>query len=225
MELIADPKNGDILDASDTMYPSSLFTIRNAVRAFTDKHSTFYGYVVRGSAQLSTASINATVKAGTFFSSTSHLVVETDGTVVIFERHGYRGLTVIGTLEATGRLAYIDGCSSTILVLPARLGDPVFNHLHFPTNVLQTEHIHPSIRLGVVARGQGIAFGSGNDGKSKWELPLTEGSIFYLPALQRHAFQTLRKSEPLDIISYHPDSDWGPTDQAHPMRSKTLMQT
>jgi len=61
-----------------------------------------------------------------------------------------------GPLEATGRLRYVDGCSDTLLVCPPRLGEPCLNHLHIPPHTQQSEHFHPSLRIGVIARGAGV---------------------------------------------------------------------
>jgi hypothetical protein len=126
----------------------------------------------------------------------------------------------VGSIEAEGRLAYIDGCSDTILVSPARLGDAVLNFLHFPPGIEQSVHSHPSIRLGVVARGGGQAYGPGPGGE-EWCLPLAPGSVFLLAPHEMHAFRTTPARHAMDVIAYHPDSDWGPTDGVHPMLNRT----
>ena len=28
----------------------------------------------------------------------------------------------------------------------------------------------------------------------------------------------------MDVIAYHPDSDWGPTDETHPMVNRTFVE-
>ena len=50
-------------------------------------------------------------------------------------RYGYQGLDLVGKVEPTGRLAYIDGCTDTLLISPPRKGDACLNHLHFPKNI------------------------------------------------------------------------------------------
>ena len=112
-----------------------------------------------------------------------------------------------------GRLRYIDGCSDTLLACPPLLGDPCLNHLHFPKGTLQTQHTHPSVRLGVVARGEGAC--ETPDGTT----PLVSGLIFAIPAGGEHGFLTADSS--MDVVAYHPDSDWGPTDEDHPMLNRT----
>ena len=49
-----------------------------------------------------------------------------------------------GNGHLTGMLAYIDGCSDSILIHPPILGAPCLNHLHFPSGIKQTQHTHPS---------------------------------------------------------------------------------
>lgn len=222
MHIINNPKNGDRIDATTTMYPSYLEVVSGRLELL-DEGATRYGYVLCGSANLKGDPLEVVAKAGTFFCWPGNLCLVADGLVVVICRYGFRGLLSVGLIEQAGRLTYIDGCSSTILAQPPRVGDPVLNHLHFPPETLQTEHTHPTIRFGVVARGQGIAFGSHPCGDGKWEKSLSRGSVFLLHAQERHAFHTLRSSDGMDVISYHPESDWGPTDQNHPMLTRTYM--
>jgi AraC-like ligand binding domain len=81
-------------------------------------------------------------------------------------------------------------------------------------------HSHPSIRLGVVARGEGRAFGPMLGGGT-WEQPLRPGAMFLLHPHEMHAFRTSESGQSMDVIAYHPDSDWGPTDAIHPMLNRT----
>lgn len=219
MELIREPKPGDLIDARTTMYPSRLRVVEGTL-ALDDPATTYYGYVVRGRARLHTKRFDTAAHPGAFFCAPGPAELEAEGAVVVIERFGYRGLPQVGSIEAEGRLAYIDGCSDTILVAPARLGDPVLNFLHFPPGVEQSVHSHPSIRLGVVARGEGEAYGPGPHG-GPWSLPLAPGSVFLLSPHERHAFRTSGGRSAMDVIAYHPDSDWGPTDAAHPMLNRT----
>lgn len=224
MELIRSPRDGDGIDARLTMYPSRLEVIEGE-RKLSQLTSTYYGYVVRGAAVARSRQLELRAPAGAFFAFPGECEVIADGAVVIIERAGYRGLAMAGSIEAEGRLSYIDGCSDTVLVAPARWGDPVLNHLHFPRGVEQTVHTHPSIRLGVVARGEGRAYGPGEAGSPGWELDLSEGCVFLLHAHEAHAFRTTESKKPLDVIAFHPDSDWGPTDGVHPMLNRTYIGT
>lgn len=204
------------LSALDTMYPSVLTTVHGSA-AYTTTTTTAYGYVLGGSCRLASDLGTLTLSEGSFFCMPGAFRVETEGTVAVIERLGFRGMFAAGRIEQKGRLAYIDGCSDTLLVYPPRLGDPVLNHLHFPVSIDQSVHSHPSIRLGVVARGQGIAHGPG------WERPLAQGDVFLLEPHEMHAFRT--QASTMDVIAYHPDSDWGPTDELHPMRNRTYLRT
>lgn len=82
--------------------------------------------------------------------------------------------TVGGPIESVGRLRYIDGCTDSLLIAPIKKGDPCLNLLHFPPGVVQTMHTHPSIRIGLVAKGEGecvTPFGN---------VPLVAGSMFVI---------------------------------------------
>jgi quercetin dioxygenase-like cupin family protein len=219
MDLIREPKNGDTLDARMTMYPSLLQVVEGE-RRLGSPTSTSYGYVVSGKARVRAARFEVRADAGSFFCVPDELEIDTTGRVVVIERYGFRGLLMAGRVEQTGRLAYIDGCSDTILVAPPRQGDPVLNHLHFPRGVDQTQHTHPSIRLGIVAGGHGIAYQRGG-----WEHELAEGCVFLLHEHERHSFRTTESREEMDVIAFHPDSDWGPTDGVHPMLNRTYIGT
>jgi hypothetical protein len=245
MKLIRSPKDGDALDARLTMYPCRLEVVTTP-RELAAPTSTWYGYVQAGSARLRAPRLDVRAEAGTFFCFPGEVLIEPAGVVVTVERAGFRGLATVGRIEGAGRLAYIDGCSDTILVSPPRLGDPVLNHLHFPAGIVQSPHIHPSVRLGVVARGEGTAYGPGAAGGGAWEEPLTPGCVFLLETHELHAFRTMRgagvgggsrgdggggggggapggAAPDLDVIAFHPDSDWGPTDAAHPMMNRTYV--
>jgi quercetin dioxygenase-like cupin family protein len=223
VEVILEPNGNATLDAFQTMYPSRLVVHDSSV-VIERPTSTTFGFVVDGRASLHAEGLDATVSAGAFFAIPGSFSLDvSDAKVVCVERAGFRGLQSLGRIEDKGRLAYIDGCSDTVLCTPARLGDPVFNHLHFPPGIVQTLHSHPSIRIGVVARGNGTAYGPADkSGKAGWERPLVKGAVFLLHAHEIHAFRTSGGGS-MDIIAYHPDSDWGPTDGVHPMINRTYL--
>ena len=82
------------------------------------------------------------------------------------------------------------------------------NYLHFPTNITQTQHTHPSLRIGVVLSGCGVAI-----------LPNTFADLqavnaFILSPHVLHSFNTTRSH--VSLLVFHPDSDKGPTDDANP---------
>lgn len=206
---------GARISALRTMYPSALEVVSGEVDRSSKETSTTYGYVLRGSARICTDLAVFELREGGYIAIPGGFVAGVDGVLVLIERIGFRGMLVAGAIEERGRLSYIDGCSDSILVAPPRLGDPVLNHLHFPRRTVQTLHSHPSIRLGIVARGFGIARGVDS------ETALRTGDVFLLPEHQIHAFTTVDSS--MDVIAFHPDSDHGPTDADHPMINRTFI--
>ena len=138
------------------------------------------------------------------------------GPGLVIALRGYRALRQLGgPLEPEGRLRYVDGCSDTLLVCPPRLGEPCLNHLHIPAHTDQSAHTHPSVRVGVIARGRGVCRTAAGD------VPLTPGLGWLIPAGLRHSFIT--DHEALDVFAWHPDSDFGPTDADHPMINRTIL--
>ena len=128
---------------------------------------------------------------------------------------GHRGLFVVGgPVESAGRLRYIDGCSDTLLVAPTVRGDPCLNYLHLPAGVVQTDHEHPSLRAGIVLRGDGTCVVGDRAER------LSPGTVFVLEAGTTHRFES--GSRTLEIVAWHPDSDFGPTDDDHPMLNRTF---
>ena len=103
--------------------------------------------------------------------------------------------------------------------------------MHFPKGITQTPHTHPSHRIGIVIRGSGLCvtpFGN---------LPLMEGCIFVIKEYDGkslhqgldgkmyeaglHKFDTELSS--MDVIAFHPDSDFGAEDDFHPMINRTIV--
>ena len=121
-----------------------------------------------------------------------------------------------GYAEDAGRNRYIDGCSASLLVMPPHKGDPCVNHLHIVAGTVQTEHHHPSDRIGMVVRGGGLAHH-----ESGRPMILCPGRAWKIPAGERHHFETA--GQPLDVLVFHPDSAWGPTDDAHQMLDATIV--
>ena len=179
-----------------------------------------YGFVAKG--RVFVNAINGagiqTIRAGHFFvtSGGANIMFPSDEpfAVVVNQAIGYRGLNISGgPIERLGRLQYIDRCSDTCLIPPMLLGDPCFNHLHFPKGIDQTMHTHPSLRSGIIARGRGVCV------TPNGEYLLVPGHIFSIPKDAHHKFRT--EDETMDVIAFHPDSDWGPTHETHPMINRT----
>ena len=220
-----DLKDGLRIDAAlRTPYPSFLSVVTHSGREEGGAFSHTFGYVLSGTVKIDTENSRFELKPGGYFSIPGSFGVDAEfGTVILITRLGYRGLLQAGEIEAVGRLSYIDGCSDTLLISPPRMGDPCFNYLHFPKGIHQTQHTHPSIRFGVVARGSGVAYQRQDATHDGWEEPLTEGCVFLLHAQELHSFRTTDSGEIMDVIAFHPDSDWGPTDTAHPMLNRTYI--
>lgn len=176
---------------------------------------THYGMVTGGAVRVSDREGVLSAASGMFFVCPGAALLEGGVSAgLVISCQGYIGLRLCGgPIEQTGRLTYIDGCSDTLLVCPPRLGEPCLNSLHIPPHTRQSAHTHPSVRIGVVLRG------SGECRTPQGIYPLEPGMGWLIPPGCVHAFHTLE--ETLDIIAWHPDSDFGPTDGNHPMLNRT----
>lgn len=127
-----------------------------------------------------------------------------------------RGLfTLGGPVEPTGRFAYIDGGTNSVLIPPSYLGNPCLNALYFPPHCDQTLHTHPSCRIGVVLEGSGE--GETPDGI----VQLQPGMLFVIPPNSLHKFRTHDAS--ISFVMFHPDSDIGFSHHHNPMLNRTLV--
>lgn len=175
-----------------------------------------FGFVASGNVQLQDQRVLWHLQAGQWFClpDGGKLNLSPHSRLVVSQLLGYHGPYAMGgPLEAQGRLRYIDGCSDTLLCAPPLLGDPCLNHLHFPAAIQQTAHTHPSLRAGIIARGQGVCEAN------QQTIPLTAGMVFYIGKQAEHRFIT--EANTMDVLAFHPDSDWGPTHQDHPMVNRT----
>lgn len=223
MILIDNPKHGDTIDQSATMYPTSMICIEHDYDV-VDLHSNAYGFVTDGSFAFECGENEYRASAGSFFSLKTGFKIRTlslESKMFLIVRYGFRGIDMVGEAENRGRLSYIDGCTDSLLVMPPRLGDPCLNYLHFPMGIDQTQHLHPSIRMGIVIGGKGEAFQKPDGKREGWEKDLKKGMMFCLEEGEVHSFRTAENF--MDIIAYHPDSDFGPTDTNHPMLNRTYI--
>jgi quercetin dioxygenase-like cupin family protein len=186
--------------------------------AFALPAATAYGMVTAGQAQLSDAETGPfALREGMFFVLPRGGEIS-GGSGLIITVSSPEGLRQVGgPLEVGGRLRYIDGCSDTLLVCPPRVGAPCLNHLHIPPHTDQTPHTHPSARIGVILRGRGECR------TPSGVYPLQPGMGWYIPTGCLHSFFTEEQS--LDVIAWHPDSDFGPRDDDHPMINRTVIPT
>lgn len=231
-------------DSNHPKYPIKYYNYING-EGFTPKSDcSYYGFVYKGMCALyRDGMVEAYVSDGMYFSVSGlfelkqmycghAVIIEVHHTKGIYPENNYRAMfTIGGRIEEQGRLKYIDGCTDSLLISPVKFGDPCLNHLHFPKNIIQTAHTHPSHRIGIVAKGNGqciTPFGN---------LPLTKGMIFVIKEwdgqsyskgldgndyeVGNHCFYTFDES--MDVIAFHPDSDFGAKDEFHPMINRTIV--
>jgi hypothetical protein len=228
-------------DITHPRYPIRYYNVVDGIGLTPKKGYSYFGYVYKGGVKISFENMpNAHLTNGMYFASNGNMHIHEfmKGNAIIIEiipQKEYANyeafFTIGGKIERKGRLKYIDGCTDSVLVNPIKKGDPCLNHLHFPTNIDQTQHTHPSHRIGVVARGSGrciTPFGN---------MPLEEDNIFIIKEwngnglatgedgnlypVGQHAFET--RESTMDVIAFHPDSDFGATDEVHPMINRTIV--
>ncbi len=212
-------QNGCLATYNDGVFKTTLFGfVCGGIINLPDNY-THFGIVVDGKINIITHDRTRILEAGDFFSINGNAIIESCGKGMVTSAPNYVGFNVFGgPVEKTGRLRYIDGCTDTLLVPPVRLGDPCFNHLHFPPGIIQTPHTHPSVRTGVVLRGSGVCRTPNDDKKVHNLVPCY---AFIIKTGVLHSFDT--KDSHLDIIAFHPDSDTGMTDDNHPMVNRTIV--
>jgi quercetin dioxygenase-like cupin family protein len=143
-----------------------------------------------------------------------HVLKGVNAIALIVHRKEYEGLFALGgPLEERGRLRYIDGCTDTGLIQPPKKGEACLNGLFFPPGIQQTRHYHPSHRVGLVYDGQGLCHAHRTS-------PMRPGDLFIIPKRAWHGFETAGVG--MRIIAFHPDSDFGATDESHQMLDATL---
>ena len=228
-------------DSKHPKYPIRYYNVINDNGFEYNMFSSYYGFVYEGSFTLKRRSADFHLEAGMFFSSSEEIYPYGEGKMIAIEvlhtkgdypKTNFSAVSLVGgPIEPQGRLKYIDGCTDSLLIPPVKLGDPCFNHLHFPEKIDQTPHTHPSHRIGIVADGHGeciTPFGN---------LPLVGGMIFIIKEwdgdsyatgedgkeypVGTHKFRTFE--ERMNVIAFHPDSDFGSTDINHPMINRTIV--
>ena len=205
---------GKIADC-DPNFPTTLYAWDAAELSLNQADTAFFGFVQEGEATLATDAGSFTLKAGMYFSANNALRI-TGGKGIIMARSGHQAFFLIGgPVESKGRLKYIDGCTDSLLVSPIRMGDPCLNLLYFPPGIDQTSHTHPSDRIGVVFSGRGECE------TPEGIIPLEPGVMFRIPYEGHHKVRTFDSE--MRVIAYHPDSDFGPQDEDHPMINRTIV--
>ncbi len=220
--------NGMLVDLSQDQHPTRVYAWGYRSKDLTlNVKGTSFGFVYSGQAEitfnLSDRQQTFHLETGMYFSVPNSFSIS-GGCGFMTTRLGYQGTFMVGgAIEQRGRLLYIDGCSDSLLIPPVIKGDPCLNYLHFPPHIGQTRHTHPSLRVGMIAKGRGCCVVPSNeDGTgSDVTIPLTVGHIFIIPTNGHHSFFT--DDSEMDVIAYHPDSDTGPTHDDHPMINRTIV--
>lgn len=197
---------------------SSLFTLRSwrGGSMALGADATHFGFVHSGIAKLKGGSGEFALQRGMYFSLPGKGVIEGDGLGFVISQTGYQGLFQFGgPIESRGRLEYIDGCSDTLLLSPVVMGDACLNLLVIPPGTAQTAHTHPSFRAGVIVAG------SGHCQLRQTKVDLVPGDLFVIEPEGLHSFHTA--SDSLTVIAFHPDSDFGPHRDDHPMVNRTIV--
>lgn len=207
-------RHGLLEDLTDDPFAAKVYAWDQSDLDLPDE-GTSYGFVAKGEAELTNASGSFRLVPGMYFSQPGKATIS-GGSGIVISRTDYEGIFQLGgPVEERGRLRYIDGCTDTLLLAPARWGDPCLNLLHIPPHTEQTQHTHPSFRSGIIVSGQGRCV------TPEGTFPLEPGQVFVIPAEGLHSFFT--EEQALRVIAFHPDSDFGPTDEAHPMINRTII--
>jgi len=203
----------------DNNYPSDFSAVALPHYRHHTEEGTSFIYAAEGDWEVGSFGLNFTLPEG-YFASVPYLhEAHTESAhhkLMVITRVGtFAPFLMGGPVEKEGRLKYIDGCTDSLLIAPWKIGEPCLNHLHFPPGIDQTMHTHPSVRLGVVIRGSGKCITPTD------ETDLLPGMTWVIEPDQEHKFRT--ESDVLDVIAYHPDSDFGPQDEFHPMLNRTII--
>ncbi len=207
--------NGYIAASRDDEWPTRLSGWDNG-KLELPADGTHFGFVHENSATLETGAGQFELKKGMYFVAPHSCHIRGSGQGIVITRLGYYGMFSLGgPVETTGRLRYIDGCTDTLLIPPLMAGDPCLNALYFPEHISQSAHTHPSLRIGIVASGTGECH------TTEATYSLFPGLVFIIRADGQHGFTT--KDDEMVIIAFHPDSDFGPTNEVHPMINRTIV--
>lgn len=176
-----------------------------------------FGLVYEGQLQIESSVHKAQLGAGMYFACNSEWSISANAKIFLIECENFHVMNQFGgPYEKSGRLQYIDNCTDSLLVPPVKKGDPCLNMLYFSKNILQTTHTHPSFRVGMVLGGEGLCLTEDK------KIPLKQNDFFYIPPNQQHSFSS-HAEKGLVVLAFHPDSDFGPTDEVHPMINRTIL--
>jgi quercetin dioxygenase-like cupin family protein len=186
-------------------------------RAFDSTKGTYYVMLQNASYysnNVKLEDVNAALAINTHFT-----VKCGQGTAVVIEYMGLRlseSRYYVQDKLGMGNLSYMDSGTNTTAVNPGRLGDPVVNYVHFPAGMKQTLHTHPSHRVGMILKGQGLVELDDS------EFPLEAGNVFFMQRNVLHNFMC-PYNEDVVLFVFAPDSGTGPTDEVNPLKIRTYV--
>lgn len=205
-----------LLDYSQNEFPVKIYSWNEEELIRAEKTSSFYGIVFEGKTRLHSESGSFDITDGMYFAASDYISLS-GGKGLLIEYANYRSyFNIGGPVEKAGRLKYIDGCTDSLLIPPVKLGGPCLNALFFPGSIFQTQHTHPSYRIGLVLRGSGACI------TPQENIFLKPGIAFMIHEDGLHSFKT-EEGETLTVVAFHPDSDYGPEDENHPMINRTII--
>jgi hypothetical protein len=209
-------KTALLFDLSDDRWPTKLLGINGSNLDLSDEGS-HYIYCHEGYLSFQHLSGIVTLFEGMYACVPRAVLLRGEhGSGIVITRIGFNGMfSMGGPVEPWGRLRYIDGCTDSLLIPPVKMGDPCLNALFFPPGTDQTAHTHPSMRVGMVIRGEGECV------TPEGIIPLFPGQVFIIHQDGLHKFRTAEQN--MVVIAYHPDSDFGPQDEDHPMINRTIV--
>ncbi len=211
------PLQQNTIDLSQDSFPAIVSIWQGNSIEFPAGGTTF-GYIYQGTSLLfrQTDGESYPVHSGMYFCLPGGGKLEGDSSGIAIAFLNYQGIFSLGgPIEPTGRLAYINGGTNSLLIAPVRGGDPCLNVLYFPSGIDQTLHSHPSYRIGMVVMGRGKL------DNLQTVLALEPGTIFQIPADSLHKFQTIESN--LIVVVFHPDSDTGLAHWDNPMLKRTIV--
>lgn len=196
---------------------TSVFGFFPSADLYLPANHTHFGFVLSGHIVLRYANgRRMPLPEGYHFCVNGAATVESYGTGIVSSAEGFAGMNQFGgPLENEGRLRYVDGCSNSLLVHPLRKGDPCFHHLHLEPHTKERPHTHPSLRTLVVYRGEGEAIVPGLG-----TVHIKRGDAFVIEPNCAHSFNTGEVG--MSLVTYHPDSVVGYTDDNNPMLNNTI---
>lgn len=214
-------QNSTVVNLSRDDHPAHCRIWRQETLSLT-LPGTHFGFIVQGESGLhrgdAPASAPFPLDAGMYFCLPEAGILNGEnGMGFVITLPDYHGVFSLGgPIEASGRLAYINGGTNSVLIPPPLLGDPCLHAMYLPPQIEQTSHTHPSYRIGIVISGNGVVETPEGDEA------IAPGDIFVISAHQEHRFCT--EANGLSAVVFHPDSEVGFSHRDNPMLRRTLVE-